>query len=92
MLELLQDRLSAGLTPSTLKVYVAAIAAFHDPLGYGPLGRHHMVVHFLRGARRMRLGACTRVPTWDLAVVLEGLVEAPFKPLESAEAKNLPSR
>jgi len=30
-----------------------------------------------------------RVPTWDLAVVLEGLVEAPFKPLESVAAKNL---
>jgi len=33
--------------------------------------------------------AYTRVPTWDLAVVLKGLVEAPFEPPESAEAKNL---
>ncbi|XP_077062031.1 uncharacterized protein LOC143714653 [Siphateles boraxobius] len=84
--------LLAGLTPSTLKVYVAAIAAFHAPLGDGPMGRHQLVVHFLRGALKMRPAARARVPTWDLAVVLEGLVETPFKPLESAEAKNLPSR
>ena len=89
VLEFLQDRFSAGLTPSTLKVYVAAIGAFHSPVGDGPLGKHHLVVRFLRGARRMRPAARSRVPTWDLAVVLEGLAEAPFEPLESAEAKNL---
>jgi hypothetical protein len=89
VLEFLQDRFSAGLSPSTLKVYVAAIAVFHSPIGAGPLGRHHMVVRFLRGARRIRPAARSRVPTWDLAVVLEGLAEAPFEPLESAEAKNL---
>jgi len=33
--------------------------------------------------------ARTRVPTWDLAVVLEGLAKAPLEPLELAEAKNL---
>ncbi len=38
VLEFLQDRFSAGLTPSTLKVYVAAIAAFHAPLDVGPAG------------------------------------------------------
>ncbi|XDV44746.1 hypothetical protein PO909_012986 [Leuciscus waleckii] len=81
VLEFVQDRFSAGLTPSTLKVYMAAIAAFHAPLGDGPLGRHQLVVRFLRGARTVRPVARTRVPTWDLAVVLEGLVEAPFEPL-----------
>ncbi|XDV16326.1 hypothetical protein PO909_016093 [Leuciscus waleckii] len=89
VLEFLQDRFSAGLAPSTLKVYVASISAFHAPLGDGPLGRQQLVVCFLRGAWRMRPAARTRVPTWDLAVVLEGLVEAPFEQLESAEAKNL---
>ena len=89
VLEFLQDRFSAGLTPSTLKVYVAAIGAFHSPLDGGPLGRHHLVARFLRGARRLRPAAHPRVPAWDLAVVLEGLAEAPFEPLESAEARNL---
>ncbi len=88
VLEFLQDRFSAGLTPSTLKVYVAAIAAFHAPLDVGPLGRHQLVVHFLCGAWRMRPVTCSGVPTWDLAVVLEGLSLAPFEPIESAAAKN----
>ncbi len=34
VLEFLQDRFSAGLIPSTLKVYVDAIAAFHVPLAF----------------------------------------------------------
>ncbi len=89
VLEFLQDRFSAGLTPSTLKVYVAAIAAFHAPLDVGPLGRHQLVVRFLRGAWRMRPAARSRVPTWDLAVVLEGLSLPPFEAIESATAKNL---
>ncbi|KAL0152747.1 hypothetical protein M9458_052470 [Cirrhinus mrigala] len=33
VLEFLQDRFSAGLAHSTLKVYVAAISAYHAPLG-----------------------------------------------------------
>jgi len=44
VLEFLQNRFSAGLTPSTLKVYVAAIAAFHAPLSDGPLGMNHLVL------------------------------------------------
>ncbi len=43
----------------------------------------------LRGARRMRPATRSKVPTWDLAVVLGALAEAPFEPLELAEAKHL---
>ncbi|KAI2659312.1 tRNA-5-methyluridine(54) 2-sulfurtransferase [Labeo rohita] len=39
VLEFLQDRLSAGLSHSTLKVYVAAIAAYHAPLGGLSVGK-----------------------------------------------------
>ncbi len=38
VLEFLQDRFTAGLIPSTLKVYVAAISAYHIPLGGTSLG------------------------------------------------------
>ncbi len=89
VLEFLQDRFSAGLSPSTLKVYVAAIAAFDAPSRDGPLGRLPLVVRFLRGTRRMRPATRPRIPTWDLAVVLGALAEAPFEPMESAEAKYL---
>lgn len=43
MLEFLQGRFAAGLSPSTLKVNVAAIAAYHVPLGGLSLGRDPLV-------------------------------------------------
>ncbi|XP_050958241.1 uncharacterized protein LOC127179639 [Labeo rohita] len=82
VLEFLQSRLSAGLSHSTLKVYVAAIAAYHAPLGGLSVGRDPLVTRFLRGALRLRPPVRPRVPTWDLSVVLEALCRAPFEPIE----------
>jgi len=62
VLGFLQDRFSKGLSPSTLRVYVAAIAVFHAPLSDGPLGRHQLVIRFLLGTWRMRPAARSRVP------------------------------
>ncbi len=83
VLEFLQERLTAGAAATTLRGYVAAIAARRE-LDEIPLGRHRMVSAFMRGARRLRPVRPTAVPSWDLSVVLEGLVTAPFEPLESA--------
>ncbi|KAI2652402.1 Transposon Ty3-G Gag-Pol polyprotein [Labeo rohita] len=80
VLEFLQDRLSAGLTHSTLKVYVAAIAAYHTPLGGLSVGKDPLVTRFLRGA--LRPPVRSRVPSWDLSVVLEALCRPPFEPIE----------
>ncbi|KAL0198713.1 hypothetical protein M9458_007253, partial [Cirrhinus mrigala] len=54
VLEFLQDRFSAGLAHSTLKVYVAAIAAYHALLGGSSVGRNPLVTGFLHGAMRLR--------------------------------------
>ncbi len=88
VLEFLQERLTAGATATTLRVYVAAIAARRE-LDEIPLGRHRMVSAFMRGVRRLRLARPMAVPSWDLSVVLEGLVTAPFEPLESASERIL---
>ncbi|KAL0194818.1 hypothetical protein M9458_008390, partial [Cirrhinus mrigala] len=82
VLEFLQDRLSAGLTHSTLKVYVAAIAAYHAPLGGLSMGKNPLVTRFLCGALRLRPPVQPRIPTWDLSVVLEALCRPPFEPIE----------
>ncbi|KAL0147128.1 hypothetical protein M9458_057652, partial [Cirrhinus mrigala] len=89
ILSFLQDCLDAGRTPSTLKVYVAAISAFHLPIGDRSVGRHHLVTSFLRGARRLRPFRPNMVPVWDLSLVLSSLAEPPFEPLLSAELKVL---
>ncbi|CAM4724403.1 unnamed protein product [Leuciscus chuanchicus] len=52
VLEFLQDRFTAGLTPSTLKVYVAAIGAYHIPLGGMSVGKDPLVSRFPRGTWR----------------------------------------
>ncbi|KAI2653811.1 dTTP/UTP pyrophosphatase [Labeo rohita] len=62
VLYLVEQRLS----PSTLKVYVAAIATYHN-------GKHHLNVRFLRGARRQNPPRPHLIPSWDLSVVLAGL-------------------
>ncbi len=71
VLSFLQQGLERRLSPSTLKVYVAAIAANHDPVEGKSLGKHDWVVRFLRGARRLNpprppplypLGTCPLSP------------------------------
>ncbi len=88
VLEFLQERLTAGVAATTFRVYVAAIAAWRE-LDENPLGRHRMVSAFMRGVRRLRPVRPTAVPSWDLSVVLEGLVTAPFEPLESVSERIL---
>ncbi len=76
------------MAATTLRVYVAAIAALRE-LDEIPLGRHRMVSAFMRGVRRLRPVRPMAVPSWDLSVVLEGLVTAPSEHLESASVRIL---
>ncbi len=48
-----------------------------------------MVSAFMRGVRRLRPARPMAVPSWDLSVVLEGLVMALFEPLKSASERIL---
>ncbi|CAM4733226.1 unnamed protein product [Leuciscus chuanchicus] len=89
VLEFLQDRFTAGLTPSTLKVYVAAIGAYHIPLGGMSVGKDPLVSRFLRGTWRLRPAVRSRVPPWDLSIALQGLSLAPFEPIEEVPEKFL---
>ncbi len=89
VLSFLQYRLDSGSLPSTLKVYVAAIAAFRPPQGGQSIGRNAMVVSFLKGARRLHPPRPPSVPPWDLEVVLRALSQPPFEPLTSVGLKEL---
>ncbi|KAI2650152.1 Ribonuclease HII [Labeo rohita] len=70
------------LDPVHCPVYVTAIFAFHVPLESPSLGRHPLVSRLLRSVLWLRPPVCSRVPTWDLAVVLEALCKPLFEPLE----------
>ncbi|KAL0198414.1 hypothetical protein M9458_006954, partial [Cirrhinus mrigala] len=73
------------LSPSTLKMYVAAIAAHHDAVDGRSLGKHNLIV------RLNPLGS-PLVPSLDLSVVLAGLQRCPFEPLESVKLKFLSAK
>ena len=89
VLAFLQDGLERRLSPSTLKVYVAAISAHHDLLENKKVSQHDLVIRFLRGARRLNPPRSPLVPSWDLAVVLTALQRPPFEPLRSVDIKFL---
>ncbi|KAL0197555.1 hypothetical protein M9458_006095, partial [Cirrhinus mrigala] len=88
VLEFLQDRFSAGLAHSTLEVYVAAISAYHAPLGSMSVGKDPLAVRFLHGALRLR----PPVRPWVLAVVLEALCRPPFEPIEESSYHHLSAK
>ncbi len=63
---------------STLKVYVATIAANHNTVEGRLEGMHDLVIRFFRGAWRL-----------NLTVVLQTLQSDPFKPLQSVKLSAL---
>lgn len=89
VLSFLQELLDKGRTPSTLKVYVAATAAFTKPMLGQSLGRNDLVIRFLRGAKRLNPPRPPSVPMWDLSTVLEAMKGAPFEPIQSIDIKHL---
>ncbi len=92
VLSFLQERLERRLSPSTLKVYVAAITAHHDAVDGRSLGKHDLIVRFLRGARRLNPSRPPLMPSWDLSIILAGLQRGPFEPLDSVELKYLSAK
>ncbi len=89
VLSFLQQGLERRLSPSTLKVHAAAISTYHDHIDGKSIGKHDLVVRFLRGARRLNPPRPPSIPSWDLALVLRALQIAPFEPLQSADLRIL---
>lgn len=87
VLEFLQSLLDTGRSPSTLKVYVAAISCRHSRVDNVTVGSHHLVSLFLRGARRLHPPTVPRAPTWDLPLVLSALCQPPYEPLAQADLR-----
>ncbi len=85
VLSFLQQGLERRLSPSTFKVYVAAISTHHDPVEGKSVGKRNLVVRFLRGTWRLNPPRPPSLPFWDLALVLRALITAPFEPLQSVE-------
>ncbi len=83
----LQEMLDKQHSSSTIKVYAAAIAAFHAHIAGRSVGR--AVTTFLQGARIMNPPHPRTVPPWDLPTVLRALEGPPFEPLQSLSLRVL---
>ncbi len=64
----------------------------HDAVDGRCLGKHDLIVRFLKGSRRMNLSSSPLVPSWDLSIVLAGLQRGLFEPLDSVELKFLSAK
>lgn len=72
--------------------HVAAISAFHflSQLEICSVGKHDLVIKFMRGVRCLNPPRHSTMPVWDLTLVFTALFGPPFEPLETAELR-LPS-
>ncbi|KAI2648413.1 ORF V: Enzymatic polyprotein [Labeo rohita] len=88
------DTITQARAPSTRQAYALRSmwqpsTAYHDAVDGLSLGGHHLIVRFLRGARRLNPPRPHLILSWDLSVVLSGLRRDSFEPLESVEFKYL---
>lgn len=83
ILQFLQSGLDRGLSPSTLRWQVAALATVLTGEGRQPLSHDPKIKAFLRGAVNLSPPVIHRFPTWDLTLVLQALTSNPFEPLAS---------
>ncbi len=65
----------------------STVSAYHASLGGQSMGRNTLGTRFLRGA--LRPPVQSRVPPWDLVVLLEALCRPPFKPIEEISDRHL---
>ncbi|XP_039546711.1 ubiquitin carboxyl-terminal hydrolase 37-like [Pimephales promelas] len=82
-LSFLKEQLDKGSSPSMLKIYVVAIAAFTKPAS-GPSLWKNLVICFLKGAKRMNPPRPPSIP-----MVLEALKGAPFESIRTSDTKHL---
>ncbi len=88
MLSFLQQGLERRLSPSTFKVYVAAISAHHDPVEKS-VGKHDLVVRYLRGASRMNPPRPPSLTLLGFGIGAKSPTNCPLEPLQSVELKFL---
>ncbi|KAL0155308.1 hypothetical protein M9458_049571, partial [Cirrhinus mrigala] len=91
VLSFLQGGLDRHQSASTLKVHVAAISANHYLVEGRSVGKHDLVIRFLRGARRLNPPRLHLIPSWDLAVVLQALQQDPLSPFSQSTVTALTS-
>ncbi len=76
---------------STIKVYAAAIAAFHAPIAGRSVGRDNLICgnSIFRRRQENKSPRPRTVPPWDLPTILRALKGPLFEPLQSSSLSTL---
>lgn len=83
----LQDLIYKQRTFSTIKVYLAAIAACYLGFNGWAVSQHPLICRFMKGVCRRPPVSRSLLPPWDLVVVLEGLKDPPYEQLPGTYLK-----
>ena len=78
-----------NLSPSSLRVYRAAISTTLRQLGAPSFSDNALLRDVIRGASMAKAQVPRRLPSWDLFLVLSSLRESPYEPLDLADLKDL---
>lgn len=87
ILEFLQGLLVTGRSVSTLRGYVATMSAYKGKIDGMTVGTHHLIIAFLKGAKRLHPPRKCVIPQWDLNLVLTSVCSPPYEPLEGTDIK-----
>ncbi|KAI2655651.1 hypothetical protein H4Q32_024245 [Labeo rohita] len=73
--------------PSSEEAWIGTCLPQHsvDLVEGRSVGKHDLVIRFLRGSQRLNPPRLHLIPSWDLAVVLQALQQDPFEPLQSVD-------
>ena len=85
-MDYLQERLDNGIKVSSIRGYIAAIGLFQERGGGGVarLGLNPLVSEWLKGAFNQNPPVRQLVPSWELGLVLNALMEGPYEPMSKA--------
>ncbi|XP_067326085.1 uncharacterized protein [Anolis sagrei] len=89
VLDFLVSLSDSGLSLSSLKCYLAAIAWYRRKEGLPSLFSDHLVKLFLRGFGNVRPTVAPITPSWSLEVVLSSLQSSPYNPMATCEISYL---
>nr|XP_025044009.1 uncharacterized protein LOC112546943 [Pelodiscus sinensis] len=81
ILDYILDLKASGLSISSLRVHLSAIAAFHTSVDGFSIFNHPITKRFLKGLQNVYPPHKAPSPLWDLNLVLNCLTRPPFNPL-----------
>lgn len=83
ILQFLQEGIDKGLTPSTIKVQIAALSVYLEKR----LQEDPFIARFCKAISRRKPVRVNIAPSWDLSIVLKAFLGSPLEPISEASIR-----